>query len=176
MHFPFAIKPRRPVSRFYKELLWTRSSTNRHPRVVFGEGTSARLAERGRLAGYSSCASPDHAGPVRLGREIAGRLGERLAGLFAGAVMHTRRDRGGAQTRCPLAGGRRHRGGWRVNRRTWKGDLATHRSGSDRNSDDLRGVRDDADPRGSAHSTRPEDRSRYKHRALLRRRNVPERA
>jgi maleylacetate reductase len=58
-------------------------------RVVFGEGTSARLAEEADLLAIRRALVLTTPGHVRLGREIAGRLGDRLAGLFAGAVMHT---------------------------------------------------------------------------------------
>ncbi|MCP4617885.1 MAG: maleylacetate reductase [Bradyrhizobium sp.] len=58
-------------------------------RVVFGEGTTAKLAEETDLLGVRRAlvlTTPGHEG---LGREMAKRLGDRFAGLFAGAVMHT---------------------------------------------------------------------------------------
>jgi NAD(P)-dependent dehydrogenase (short-subunit alcohol dehydrogenase family) len=58
-------------------------------RVVFGEGTSARLAEEADLLavrGALVLTTPSH---ERLGLEMAERLGDRFAGLFVGAVMHT---------------------------------------------------------------------------------------
>jgi maleylacetate reductase len=58
-------------------------------RVVFGEGTSARLAEEAALLAIRRALVLTTPGHEQLGRAMAGRLGDRFAGLFAGAVMHT---------------------------------------------------------------------------------------
>lgn len=58
-------------------------------RVVFGEGTSAKLAEEADLLGVRRALVLTTPGHESLGREMAERLGDRFAGLFAGAVMHT---------------------------------------------------------------------------------------
>jgi alcohol dehydrogenase class IV len=121
-------------------------------RVVFGEGTSARLAEEADLLAIRRALVLTTPGHERLGREIAGRLGDRLAGLFAGAVMHTPVDvteealKRAADLKAEgvIAVG----GGSTVG--LGKGDLAAHRPPSDRNSDYLRRVRDDTDPRRNA--------------------------
>ena len=57
--------------------------------VVFGEGTSARLAEEADLLAVRRALILTTPGHERLGREMGERLGDRFAGLFAGAVMHT---------------------------------------------------------------------------------------
>jgi maleylacetate reductase len=58
-------------------------------RVVFGEGTSARLAEEADLLAVRRALVLTTPGHERLGREMAEHLGDRFAGLFPGAVMHT---------------------------------------------------------------------------------------
>jgi maleylacetate reductase len=58
-------------------------------RVVFGEGTSARLTEEADLLSIRRALVLTTAGHERLGREMAGRLNDRFVGLYAGAVMHT---------------------------------------------------------------------------------------
>lgn len=58
-------------------------------RVVFGEGTSARLTDEADLLAVRRALVLTTPGHERLGREIGERLGDRFAGLFAGAVMHT---------------------------------------------------------------------------------------
>ena len=58
-------------------------------RVVFGEGTSARLADEADLLTIRRALVLTTPGHERLGREMGERLGDRFAGLFAGAVMHT---------------------------------------------------------------------------------------
>ncbi|SDH73387.1 MULTISPECIES: maleylacetate reductase [Bradyrhizobium] len=58
-------------------------------RIVFGEGTSARLAEEADLLAIRRALVLTTPGHEQLGRAMAGRLGDRFAGLFAGAVMHT---------------------------------------------------------------------------------------
>ena len=58
-------------------------------RVVFGEGTSARLAEEAELLAIRRALVLTTPGHERLGREMAEQLGDRFAALFAGAVMHT---------------------------------------------------------------------------------------
>jgi maleylacetate reductase len=58
-------------------------------RVVFGEGTSAKLAEEADLLAIRRALVLTTPGHERLGREMGERLGDRFAGLFAGAVMHT---------------------------------------------------------------------------------------
>jgi maleylacetate reductase len=58
-------------------------------RVVFGEGTSARLAEEAELLAIRRALVLTTPGHKRLGREMAEQLGDRFAALFAGAVMHT---------------------------------------------------------------------------------------
>ena len=58
-------------------------------RVVFGEGTSARLADEADLLAVRRALVLTTPGHERLGREMGERLGDRFAGLFAGAVMHT---------------------------------------------------------------------------------------
>jgi maleylacetate reductase len=58
-------------------------------RVVFGEGTSAKLAEEADLLAIRRALVLTTPGHERLGREMAERLGGSFAGLFPGAVMHT---------------------------------------------------------------------------------------
>lgn len=58
-------------------------------RVVFGVGTSARLAEEADALGVRRSLVLTTPGHEQLGREMAERLGGGFAGLFAGAVMHT---------------------------------------------------------------------------------------
>lgn len=58
-------------------------------RVVFGEGTSARVAEEAELLAIRRALVLTTPGHKRLGREMAEQLGDRFAALFAGAVMHT---------------------------------------------------------------------------------------
>jgi alcohol dehydrogenase class IV len=58
-------------------------------RVVFGEGTSTRLAQEADLLAVHRALVVTTPGHERLGREMAERLGHGFAGLFAGAVMHT---------------------------------------------------------------------------------------
>ena len=58
-------------------------------RVFVGEGTSARLAEEADLLAIRRALILTMPGHERLGREMAQRLGNRFARLFAGAVMHT---------------------------------------------------------------------------------------
>jgi maleylacetate reductase len=58
-------------------------------RVVFGEGTSASLADEADLLAVRRALVLTTPGHEWLGREMGERLGRRFAGLFAGAVMHT---------------------------------------------------------------------------------------
>ena len=58
-------------------------------RVVFGERTSARLPEEADLLAIRRALVLTTPGHEQLGREMAERLGNSFAGLFAGAVMHT---------------------------------------------------------------------------------------
>ena len=58
-------------------------------RVVFGEGTSARVAEEAELLAIRRALVLTTPGHKRLGRAMAEQLGDRFAALFAGAVMHT---------------------------------------------------------------------------------------
>jgi maleylacetate reductase len=58
-------------------------------RVVFGQGTAARLGEEADLLAIRRALVLTTPGHEALGREMAEHLGERFAGQFAGAVMHT---------------------------------------------------------------------------------------
>jgi hypothetical protein len=62
-------------------------------RVVFGEGTSARLAEEAELLAIRRALVVTTPGRERLGREMAEQLGDRFAALFAGAVAVVAVDR-----------------------------------------------------------------------------------
>jgi alcohol dehydrogenase class IV len=58
-------------------------------RVVFGEGTAGRLGKEAALLAIRRALVLTTPGHERLGREMAECLGDRFAGQFAGAVMHT---------------------------------------------------------------------------------------
>lgn len=58
-------------------------------RVVFGTGTSARLGEESERLGIKRALVLTTSEQRDLGRRLGAGLGDRLAGLFAGARMHT---------------------------------------------------------------------------------------
>jgi maleylacetate reductase len=58
-------------------------------RVVFGTGTSARLGEEAERLGIKRALVLTTPEQQDLGHQLGARLGERLAGLYAGARMHT---------------------------------------------------------------------------------------
>lgn len=58
-------------------------------RVVFGAGTAARLGEEIERLGIKRALVLTTREQQDLGRELGARLGDRLAGLYAGARMHT---------------------------------------------------------------------------------------
>jgi hypothetical protein len=59
------------------------------PGVVFGAGMSSRVAEEAELLAIRRALVLTTPGHEALGREMAEGLGNRFAGLYAGAVMHT---------------------------------------------------------------------------------------
>lgn len=60
----------------------------RLPRVVFGAGSLARLREEVEALGWRRVLVLSTPGQARLGERAATLLGERTAGVFAGAAMH----------------------------------------------------------------------------------------
>jgi alcohol dehydrogenase class IV len=58
-------------------------------RVVFGAGTAAQLGEETERLGIKRALVLTTPEQQDLGRQLGGRLGDKLAGLFAGARMHT---------------------------------------------------------------------------------------
>ena len=58
-------------------------------RVIFGQGTGARLAEEAEHMGLSRLLVLSTPGQARLGEQAGQWLGKLAAGRFAGAVMHT---------------------------------------------------------------------------------------
>ena len=122
---------------------------NGHPaRVIFGSGTISQLPDEVARLGLEEGAGPRHAAAGRSrANRIAAILGGASAGVFAGAVMHA-----GERDRASVGGGRREgsrrRGGdrRRIDHRARQGHRSPNRPSADRRANDLRRLRDDADP------------------------------